>query len=65
MEIEKYEQRVLTPSFGKWLCNTNARVISNKVFLGKNADQNEWAEITQEEKEQLEEEWENQYGSEI
>ena len=50
-------QRVVTPSENKWLYNENAKVISDKVYLGVNADESEWVEITTKEKEALEKEW--------
>jgi hypothetical protein len=58
MKIETYEQRILTPELGYWLYNAEAQVISDKVYLGKNADASAWVEITQERKEKLEKEWE-------
>jgi hypothetical protein len=58
MTVETYEQRILTPEEGKYLYNESAKVISDKVYLGKEADASEWVEITQEEKEALEREWE-------
>jgi hypothetical protein len=60
MKVETYEQRILTPEEGKYLYNEDARVISDKVYLGKEADASEWIEITQEEKETLEREWEEE-----
>ena len=58
MKVETYEQRVLIPEENKWLYNASAKVISDKVYLGKEADASEWVEITTEEKEELEKEWE-------
>ena len=58
MKVETYEQRILIPEHGKYLYNESARVISDKVYLGKEADASEWVEVTQEEKEALEREWE-------
>lgn len=51
--------RVITPETDMWLCNEKHRVISedNKVYLGINADENEWRDITEEEKARLEEAW--------
>lgn len=49
--------RVVTPNAGMWLLNAKDRVISDKVYLGINADANQWQEITTEEKERLEELW--------
>ena len=60
MQIQTYEQRILIPEENKWLYNANAKVISDKVYLGKNADESEWVEITTEEKEALEKEWEEE-----
>lgn len=54
MEIKRYEQRVLIPDDGKYLYNENAQVISDKVFLGINASENEWIEITEEQKQEIE-----------
>ena len=50
-------QRTLTPDNGMWLYNKNAQVISDKVYLGINADESEWSEITDSEKLQLEAQW--------
>ena len=58
MIIETYEQRVLIPDEGYWLYNEKAKVISNKVYLAKSANTNDWVEITTEQKYLLEMEWE-------
>ena len=60
MQIQTYEQRVLIPEENKWLYNAEAKVISERVYLGKDADATDWVEITTEEKEVLEKEWENE-----
>lgn len=57
-------QRILTPFVDMYLYNAEARVISEKVYLGKEADINTWVEIAAEEKEALEREWEELEGSE-
>ena len=54
MRIEVYKQRVLIPDEGKYLYNETAQVISDKVYLGINASENEWVEITEEEKQEIE-----------
>ena len=54
MEIKRYEQIVLIPDEGKYLYNETAQVISDKVYLGINASENEWVEITEEEKQEIE-----------
>ena len=58
MTIKIYEQRVLIPDSGKYLYNKDEKIISIKVFLAVGADEKEWQEITAEEKEQLEAQWE-------
>lgn len=64
MTVQTYEQRILIPEPNKYLYNANAKVISDKVYLGKDADASEWVEITQEEKEALEKEWEEEMEAE-
>ena len=49
--------RVITPEADMWLCNEAQQVISDKVYLGVNADENEWRDITEEEKASLEQLW--------
>lgn len=49
--------RVITPDADMWLCNEEQRVISDKVYLGVNADENDWKDITAEEKTRLEALW--------
>lgn len=51
--------RVLTPNNGMWLYNSKDRVISDKVYLGINADATQWQEITEEYKNTLEALWES------
>ena len=53
-------QRVLTPDENMWLYNESQRVISDKVYLGVEADASDWVEITQEQKELLESQWESE-----
>ena len=53
--------RVLTPSEGMLLCNTTDKVLSDKVYLGKNADESTWIEVPLSDRERLEAEW---YGEE-
>lgn len=50
-------QRVLTPDENMWLYNESQRVISDKVYLGVQADESEWSEITDERKQELEMLW--------
>ena len=49
--------RVITPNADMWLCNEEQRVISDKVYLGVNADENDWHDITETEKARLEALW--------
>lgn len=50
-------QRVLTPDTDMWLYNESQRVISDKVYLGVEADESDWSEITDERKQELEALW--------
>jgi hypothetical protein len=54
MEIKTYAQRILIPDEGKYLYNETIQVISEKVYLGINADEKEWIEITEEQKQEIE-----------
>lgn len=49
--------RVITPEADMWLCNETDKAISDKVYLGINAEQTAWRDITEEEKARLEELW--------
>ena len=60
MTIQSYEQRILIPENGKFLYNAEARAISDKVFLGINANAEDWQEITSEDKARIESEWESE-----
>lgn len=61
MTIQSYEQRVLIPENGKFLYNAEARAISDtEVYLGINANADDWKEITAEDKARIEAEWESE-----
>ena len=60
MKIQTYEQRIIIPEEGHFLVNHTAKTISDKVYLGKDADVSAWVEITAEEKESLEKQWEEE-----
>ena len=60
MKVQTYEQRILSPEEGHLLCNYEAKVVSDKVYLGINADASEWVEITLEEAEVLQKQWEEE-----
>ena len=64
METKTYEQRVLIPDENKWLYNEKDNVISDKVYLGINADESEWVMIDEEQKQEIEKQWEEQMNSE-
>lgn len=49
--------RVITPTDGKLLCDMTDRIISDKVYLGANADETLWGEIEESERETLETRW--------
>lgn len=49
--------RVITPEADMWLCNEEQQVISDKVYLGINANENDWHDITETEKENFEALW--------
>lgn len=58
MKIELINNiRVITPSDGKLLCNMTDRIVSDKVYLGVNADETAWTEIEESERENLETMW--------
>lgn len=52
--------RILTPAEGTYCFNEKEKIISDKVYLGINADASEWVEITAEKKAELEAKWENE-----
>ena len=60
MITETMKIKVLYPSENHFLYNAEAKTISDKVFLGKDANESDWQEITLDEKERLEEEWEKE-----
>lgn len=60
MQTTIKEIRMLTPEKGKFLCNHEAKAIRKKVYLAKDADASQWVEITAEEKEVLEKQWEEE-----
>ena len=60
MKIQTYEQRILIPEEGYCLVNHEAKVVSDKVYLGINADAEDWAEIALEEAEVLQKVWEEE-----
>jgi hypothetical protein len=67
MRIETYQQRVLIADEGKTFCNYKEKSISpnGRVHLGINADASEWTEITLDEAERLQMQWEAEMNTEI
>lgn len=57
MTTETMKIKVLYPSKNYFLYNAEAKTISDKVFLGIDANEDDWQEITADEKEALEKEW--------
>ena len=50
-------QRPLIPDEGNWLYNEKEKIITDLVYLGIEADESEWIEISSEEKARLEALW--------
>jgi hypothetical protein len=48
--------RIITPDNKMWLCDESQKVISDKVYLGVNANENDWHDITEEEYEEKQKE---------
>ena len=66
MKLENTKNyRILTPNDGMWLYNAKGRTISDKVYLGVNADETSWSEITEEEKFSLESQWKQEDLSQV
>lgn len=53
--------RVITPEADMWLCNETDKAISDKVYLGINAEQTAWRDITEEEKSEFKTLWNEEY----
>ena len=64
MKIEVYEQRILIPDENKYLYNEEVQVFSEKVYLGINADENKWVEVTEEQKQEIENKLNEELGVE-
>ena len=65
MKIEVYEQRILIPEPNHWLYNEKVNIISDdKVYLGKQADESDWIEITEEQKQEIENKLNEEMGVE-
>ena len=64
MKTETMQISIIIPSENYFLYNEKEKVISDKVFLGKESNAEDWQEITLEEKETLEKEWEKEFDKE-
>ena len=60
IEVNKFNTKTITPDNGKLLVSHNAKTVSDEVILGINADADEWEEITTEEAEVLQKQWESE-----
>lgn len=57
MRIETAQYNILIPDAGKHLYSEKERIITDKVYLGKEANPADWVEINEAEKQRLEAEW--------
>lgn len=58
MKIETINDiRVAVPESGMFIYNEEQKIICEKVYLGVNANENDWKEITETEKAELETLW--------
>ena len=66
MKIEVIDgKRKATPTNeNDWLCNESIQVITDYIWLGVNDDGSNWVDVTAEEKEALEKEWEEEMNAE-
>ena len=60
MKIEINKFKTITPEENMWLCNKAAKTHSDEVIMAVNTDHSQWIEVTDEERQQLETEWENE-----
>lgn len=60
MRKEVYNQRILIADNNKYLYNEKDNIISDKVYLGINANETDWVEITEEQKQQIDVELNNE-----
>lgn len=67
MRIHTYEQRILIADDGNRLCNYKEKSISSdeKVYLAINAVAEDWVEITLEEAENLQKQWDEESAAEV
>ena len=60
MRKEVYNQRILIADNNKYLYNEKDNIISDKVYLGIDASETDWVEITEEQKQQIDVELNNE-----
>lgn len=64
MKTETMQINILIPAENHFLLNEKEKIISSKVFIGNQVNTDDWKEITNEEKEALEKEWEKEISKE-
>lgn len=57
--IEKENYKVVTPTEKEWLCNRAKKIISDELTMPLGAGLAQWEEITTEEAEALQKQWES------
>ena len=57
--IEKENYKVVTPTEKEWLCNRAEKIVSDELTIPLSADVSQWEEITTEEAEALQKQWES------
>lgn len=53
MKTETMQIKILIPSENHFLFNEKEKIISEKVFIGKEANADDWQEITEEERQEI------------
>lgn len=53
MKTETMQIKILIPSENHYLFNEKEKIISEKVFIGKEANADDWQEITEEERQEI------------
>lgn len=58
--IEKENYKVVTPTEKEWLCNRAEKIVSDELTMPLSAGLAQWEEITTEEVEALQKQWESE-----
>ena len=64
MKNTSFQQIVLEADEGKYICCREDKVIGKTAYLGRNDTPDRWEEITEDEKNRLEAEWEAESDAE-